>query len=115
MQEKRMFRISVLMMVMGLVFLYFYAQEVDLKEVQKVDQGMVDETIKLFGQIEKINVAEKVTFIELINVEKIGNTKVILFSEEELFIKKGDYVEISGKVEEYNHQQEIVADKIVIK
>ena len=115
MQERKMLKVSVVMTVIGLIFLYFYAQEVDLKEVQKVDEGMVDETIKLFGQIKKINIAEKATFIELTNVEKIGDTKVVLFSEEELFLKEGDYVEISGKVEEYNNQQEIIANKIVIK
>jgi len=115
MQEKTIYKISLVVMVCGLFFLYFYADNVDLKSVDKLDSSMTDETVSVVGEIERISVAEKATFIKLSNVEKVRDTEVILFPEGELFIVEGDVVEVSGTVEEYNDQQEIIADKIVKK
>ena len=39
---------------------------------------------------------------------------VVVFNDEEIYLKKGDYVEISGEVEEYKGKKEIIASEITI-
>ena len=40
--------------------------------------------------------------------------KVVVFNEE-IDLNRGDYVEITGKIEEYKGSTELIADKILLK
>ena len=112
MQEKTIFKVSFLLAFMGLAFLFFYAEEVDLKVVENVDAALPEETIKLRGVVQSINKQEKVLFLQL-EGERVETTDIIVFPEEELFLQEGDYVEITGTVEEYHSKKEVIASTII--
>ncbi|MBT3813904.1 hypothetical protein HOE37_05245 [Candidatus Woesearchaeota archaeon] len=114
MQEKTILKTSLIVVLVGLAFLFFYAEEIDLKAINNVDESNSGESIKLTGTISKLTTSDKVAFIELEGQQTI-KTDVILFSSENVYLQEGDYVEIYGTVEEYNSEKEIIASKIVKK
>jgi len=38
-----------------------------------------------------------------------------LFKDSEIFLEEGDYVEVTGTVEDYNGKKEVIANKVVKK
>lgn len=114
MQEKTLIKVSVLMVIVGLFFLFLYAEKVPLKPVQQLDSYKPEEKVLMTGTINRVSSKDKVTFLEL-EGERIETNDVIVFPDEELFLQQGDYVEISGTVEEYNGKKEVIASKIVKK
>ncbi len=114
MQEKTLFKVSLLLAFLGLAFLFFYAEEVDLKVVENLDNSLPEETVKLRGVVQSINKQEKVLFLNL-EAERMETMDIVVFPEEELFIQEGDYVEITGTVEEYQGKKEVIASTIIKK
>ena len=114
MDEKTIYKISVAVMFFGLIFLYFYSDEVDLKVIEKVDSAAIQEPIHLKGYVSKVSQKPKATFFK-IEGSHIENTDVILFSEDEIFLEDGDYVELFGTVEVYNGKKEVIANKVIKK
>ncbi len=114
MQEKTLFKVSFLLALLGLAFLFFYAEEVDLKVMENLDNSLPDETVKVRGTIQSLNKQEKVLFLNL-EAERLEMMDIIVFPEEELFLQEGDYVEITGTVEEYKGKREVIASTIIKK
>lgn len=114
MKEKTILKISLVIALLGLSFLFLYAEELDLNVVENVDTVELEEEVKLKGTVSRLTVKDKVAFIEL-EGKKVEKTDVILFNDEDLFLKEGDYVEIEGTVEEYNDKREVIANKVVLK
>ena len=57
---------------------------------------------------------DRVAFIEL-QGERVETIDVFLFADEDVYLQEGDYVEITGTVEEYQGKKEVIASKIVKK
>lgn len=102
------------MIFFGLIFLFFYAEEVELKSVARIDSELPEEEVRISGRISRLSDHDKVMFLEL-QGERIETIDVILFKEEDLFLHEGDYVEITGTVEEYEGKKEVIASKVVLK
>ncbi len=103
-----------MVIIIGVIFLFFYSETIDLKPNPNLKEINSGEQIKLKGTISKIIQKDKVAFIEL-EGERVEKTKVILFPDQEIFLKAGDSIEISGTVEEYNNQKEVIGNKVVLK
>ena len=114
MDEKQLIKISIFVALMGLLTLFFYADNFDLKKVENFDNVKVEETVKIEGEVTKLSFQEKVAFIE-IEGQQIIKTDVVLFNDKDIFIKEGDFVVITGDVEEYNNKKEIIANEIMLK
>jgi DNA/RNA endonuclease YhcR with UshA esterase domain len=114
MREKTIYTISLIMILVGLSFLFIYADELDLKAIETVETVTSGEPIQLSGTITKMNVQDGTLFLE-VEGSKVVKTPVIVFSEEDIFLQEGDFVEVSGMIEEYNGETEIVASKVVKK
>jgi DNA/RNA endonuclease YhcR with UshA esterase domain len=114
MQEKTILKVSLIVILIGLSFLFFYAEELELQNVAEIDSIPAEEEVKMSGIIGKVTNSEKVIFLKL-EAEKKEYVDVLLFNEEEIFLKEGDYVEISGTIEDYQGKKEIIANKIVKK
>lgn len=112
MEEKTIYIVSLIMIIVGLSFLFIYAGELDLKAIETVETITSGEPIKLTGTITKLNIQEGTMFIE-VEGSKVVTTPVIVFSEEDLFLQEGDFVEVSGMIETYNGETEVVASKVV--
>lgn len=114
MNEKTLLKISVVMVLIGLLFLFFYVKTLNLAAVSEIDTFQPEEQVKLSGTVQKISNTEKVLFITLA-AEKTELTDVIVFNQEDVLIAEGDRIEIIGTVEDYNGQREIIANQIVVK
>jgi len=113
-KEKTILKISIIIVLVGLAFLFIYAGSIDLKSINNLDEALPEDEIKLKGTITRLSLNDKVAFIEL-EGNQVIKTDVVLFADHDVYLQEGDYVEISGTVEEYNNEKEIIANKIVKK
>lgn len=109
-----MLQISIIMILAGLAFLYFYAEEMELPASSWLENLAPEEKVHIQGMIQRINQQDKITFIEL-QGERIETMPVVLFADEEVYLQEGDYVEIIGTMEEYKGKKEVIASRIVKK
>ena len=113
MKETLLLKIALICSLVGLVALFFISQRIELKDY-KPDflNKNVGDSVKLSGKISKVTTGNNVVFIELIQQVPVS---VVIFSDKEFTsLNKDDFVEIEGKVQEYNGKEEIIADKIRI-
>ena len=114
MNEKIILQISVAVIILGLGFLFIYAQELDLKVIPRVEDALPSQAITLTGTIDQLKPQGKAIFIKLTG-STVTKTDVILFTDEDIFLHPGDYVEVSGTVEEFNGKKEVIGNKVVLK
>ena len=114
MKEKNILKISLFLVLLGLIFLYFYSTELNLNNVKNFDNLQVEEKVIASGVVEQVSISDKVIFLKLSALRE-QQMDVIVFNDQDIFIKEGDVVEISGEVEEYNGKKEIIASKVVVK
>ena len=114
MEEKTVVKISLVITILGLGFLFVYAEQFDLSGFEDIESTPSDEYIQMKGKVTSMKRTDNAVFLE-IEGEKIIKTDIILFSGEDLFLKEGDYVEVEGMVEDYNTQKEVIASKVVLK
>ena len=69
-----------------------------------------DATVRITGKVQRITNKEDFAIINLVREEEIP---VIIF--ENINVSKGQTIEITGKTQEYKGEQEVIAEKIVIK
>jgi len=114
MQEKTLVRLSLIITVLGLSFLFVYTQAFDLESVADVESSVASEKVLMKGTVKNLQVTEKAVFFEL-EGEKIVQTEIILFPDSSIYLRDGDHVELTGQVEEYKGEKEVIAEKIVLK
>lgn len=114
MQEKTLVRLSLIVTVLGLSFLFVYAQTLDLKPTADLETIPSSEKVAMKGTVKNVKVTDKAVFFEL-EGEKIVHTDVILFPDSSMYLREGDHVELTGQVEEYKGEKELIAEKIVLK
>ena len=112
MQEKDLLKVSLVVMLLGLGFLFFYSEELELGPIDSLDAVQAEDTVKVKGEITRMTVKDKVIFLNVL-IENDEQASIILFSDEEVFLKEGDFVEITGEVEEYQGKKEVIANEIV--
>ena len=113
MNEKMLYHISLGMTIIGLLFLFFYAERVSTANIE-TQELIPKKPIIMQGKISSISTHEKAIFLEILR-EKIEPTTIILFANENTTLNAGDFIEVRGRVEEYNGKAEIIADKVVQK
>ena len=114
MEEKTILKISLSLVLLGLIFLYFYTTELNLNKIENFENLPLEETVKASGVVEQVSVSDKVIFLKLSAfIEQ--QMDVIVFNDQDIFVHEGDTVEISGEVEEYNGKKEIIDSKIIVK
>jgi DNA/RNA endonuclease YhcR with UshA esterase domain len=112
--ERTLLKISITITIIGLSFLFLYSEEIDLREIASIDTQLPEEIVTMQGIVQKVQPSDKVLFMNVAG-QRTENVDVILFTEENIYVKKGDSVEISGTVEEYKGKKEIIANKIRLK
>ena len=117
MKQSLLLKIALTCTIIGIIALFFILQFVELGEtaINKINIGGVDadETVRISGAISKITEKNGVKFIEVEKTEKIS---VIVFDEKNTsHFSRGDNVEITGKVADYNGKKEIMADEVLVK
>jgi aspartyl/asparaginyl-tRNA synthetase len=114
MQEKTLLKLSLVVGLGGIVLLYFLSSGIDLEAVPGIEELEADTEVKVTGKIGKVTELDTVAFLELWQ-EKIMKTTVVLFKDSNISLQAGDYVEISGTVEDYEGKKEVIGNKVVKK
>ncbi len=114
MDEKQLLTISIIAAIIGLVFLFIYAQEADVKRIERLDAEAPAQEVVMEGIIGQVQEHGNVTFIKLTG-ERIETVDVIVFKADTLPLQTGDKVKITGTVEEYQGKKEIIASTVEIK
>jgi aspartyl/asparaginyl-tRNA synthetase len=114
MQEKQLIQISLIIACVGIIVLLFFADSFELVTTNNIENIENEQEVKLQGVITRLTKLDKVVFIEL-EGEQVVKSDVILFPDEDIYLQEGNYVEITGTVEEYNNKKEVIASEIVLK
>ncbi|MDP3990375.1 MAG: OB-fold nucleic acid binding domain-containing protein [archaeon] len=114
MDEKSLQKLAMITTIVGLLILFFYAQEVNLNVVNQIDDLPSSENVRIQGVITKLTQKEKVYFLT-VEGQKPEIMDVILFPDKEIYLKEGSFVDVSGTVEEYNGKKEVIAEEIVMR
>lgn len=95
--------------ILGVVVLMVISDniEVDTKAISKITAADLENGVRVEGVVQKVNSMGGVTMIEVSQPQDI---KVLVFGSADL--KRGDHVDVKGKVEEYEGEYEIIADVI---
>lgn len=79
-------------------------------QISSINSKYLEKTIKITGQITSVKVTE--TNFTIFNVK--DQAKEITAVCDCPNIKKGQRIELTGRVEEYKNQMQIIADKVVL-
>ena len=112
MKEKTLLRLSLGFSLFGLIMLYLISGMVFVDEdsISKIDGTDIGNTIKLNAVVSSVENRGTVT---LINVVQLENMDVVVFDN--ISLNKGEYIEVIGKIDEYNGKNQLIVDKIVLK
>tara|TARA_Y100000310_G_C20638248_1_gene792413 strand:- start:307 stop:651 length:345 start_codon:yes stop_codon:yes gene_type:complete len=114
MQEKTLLKLALVVSLGGILLLYFLSSGIDLEAVPGIEEVEENTEVKVVGKLGKVKELDNVAFLEIWR-EKIMKTTVVLFKDSNISLKKGDYVEITGTVEDYEGKKEVIGNKVVKK
>lgn len=113
MKEKTLLKIALIISLIGIALLYAFSERIEIDEstIDKINKGDVGENVKIKGVLGKVVGTDKAVFLEITQPQTIT---IILFKDEgaNITVEKGDYVEIIGKIEEYEGKREVIADRV---
>ncbi len=114
MDEQKLLIISIVIAIAGIIFLFFYAEETELKTVERLDGEAPAAEVVMEGVVEKVQEHGNVTFIKLAGQRK-EFLDVVVFKADALPLRTGDTVKIQGTVEVYQGKKEIIASSVELK
>lgn len=114
MDEGILLKASIVCTVIGLIVLYLIAGKMTADEtaINRITMGQSDDAVIVKGKVSRIFDKENIMIIELQKNEKIS---VVMFKQNypgHIDLKEGDFVEVTGKVEDYKGEKEIIAENV---
>ncbi len=114
MEEKSLFKIALACSLVGVTTLFFVSEfiEVDDKYIEEITIDDLGKDVKIMGTVKKVVDNGNVVMMNVVQPQEL---KVVVFKEndeEMVSLKAGNYIEVLGKVEEYNGELEIIGDRI---
>jgi len=113
MKEKTLLKIALISSLIGILLLLFISTRLKINEksISKIDEKDMGYNVMVNGIVSDVQNRGSVILIEVADLEKID---VVIFNAN-LTLNKGDLIEVSGKLDEYEGKQQLVADKIILK
>ena len=107
-------KICIISGILGIILLIFISNKLELpiSIISKITDKDLNKTVKIKGTVSKFIEKESLTTIEL--EEASSKINVILFKSEKIQIKKGNLLEVEGKVAKYENKLQIYADTIKV-
>ncbi len=109
-------KICILTTIIGISLLIIISDKISIpsSEISSITKSDIDNHIKIKGTINKI--IKKSSSLAILEIaDKDSTIKVVIFKPDKaLNIKKGDFIEIDGKVSAYNSELQIIADKVKV-
>lgn len=117
MKQSTLLKISLTCTIAGIIILFLVLQFFQMEEtaISKISAEDMDKTIKISGIVSKVseNTEKGVKFL---TIEKTEAIDVVVFDDKDAsHFNKGDFVEVTGKVDEYKGEKEIIADEVAVK
>jgi len=112
MKEKTLLKTALICSVIGVTLLFFISGNISVSEktIDKINKENLNEYVKVKGSITSIVNSSKVTIIEITQPQSIN---IVLFkANNTIGLEKGDYIEVLGKIEEYNGKMEVVGSRV---
>ena len=116
MKDSSLAIISLISFSIGIVFLIVLSSRVEIekKSISSIDDNDLDKTIKINAEVKSVRKIKDLVFIRISQEKEID---VMLFDAEDFdegMIQKGDMIEVTGKVSEYNGNKEIIGEDILV-
>ncbi|MBD3248643.1 hypothetical protein GF336_01185 [Candidatus Woesearchaeota archaeon] len=113
MKEKNLLKLALVCSLIGIIVLWGISENVEIDEtsIDKIDFSDIDKDVRISGKVKRVNDLDKVLFLEVAQ-EKIEDIDVILFKDGPVMIDEGDYVMITGSVEEYEGKLEVIGNRV---
>ena len=104
-------KVALITTILGLITLFFftegYAPVVTHFEVE-------EETVQVEGEIVRMTDRDTVKFLELDGCKQ-DRLNLIVFSDEDIYVKEGDYISATGTIEEYKGKKEMIVNELSIR
>ena len=101
---------SFLLTTFIVLFLLSNTISVTEKTIDKINKENLDEVVKVKGSITKLINTDKVMIIE---VTQPQNINIVLFKDKnKINLQEGDYIEVIGRIEEYNGEMEVIGSRV---
>ncbi len=112
---ERLFRLSLILSITGILFLLFLSNllEPKLIAIEKIDYRMLNQKVKVSGEIFNIRTYEKSDFQILSIKDETGKVDVTLNNI--LNLTNNQEIIVIGGVSEYEQHLQVRADKIIKK
>lgn len=111
MNEKTFLKIAIFTSLIGILILLFIVEttEIPLSKISGITNDKIGQQVKIQGFISSIKSISSSTILTI--SDTTSNIKVSFFSQN-VGLYKGDYIEVIGKVQEYQNNLEILASEI---
>lgn len=106
-----LFKISLACSLIGLISLFFISGSIDVEDVaiSQINHNDLDSLTEINGEVISIHETDQAVILKLSKPETIT---VMLYKNQAVKLKKGDRVEVRGKLEEYNGEMELIGDEV---
>ncbi|MBN1377101.1 hypothetical protein JW949_02065 [Candidatus Woesearchaeota archaeon] len=108
MDDNILLKIALFSSLIGIIvlFLILHFSEIELVNINEIDDK-IDEKVRIQGRIVKVSNIGETTFIEI--SQECTITGIIF---DNISLKENTFAEITGTVDEYNGEKEIIIDEI---
>ena len=114
MDEKFLFKISLLCSLLGIFIILLIVERLDVGEfsIDSVNLSLVDKEVKVKGYITSIKETPGLYLLTI--KDSSGQITAVIFKDDPIDIKKDQLIEIEGIVVNYNNKPEIQAKRIKV-
>ena len=112
MKENNLLKIALISSIAGITLLFLISGNIDIdeKSIAEINKESLDEFVKVKGTVTDVFNSSAVTIIEVTQPQTMN---VVLFNNKKPTpLKEGDYIEVIGKIDEYNGDMEVIGDKV---
>ncbi len=111
MEDSALLKIALACSVIGITFLYLYSSSISIPENDNAFLGEQSpgDTVALSGRVTEVSQKQGLC---IIRVSREDSIPVVAFGDTGTGLSVGDNVRVTGKLDEYDGEDEIIADKI---
>ena len=108
-----MLRLALICSLVGIIALFFISEKIEIKEknIDEINKDNIGEDVKIKGIVSKSADKGKIILLDIVQPETIT---IVLFKDHDFNISTGTKVEITGEIDEFNGQLEIIGNEVKI-
>lgn len=113
MEEKTLFKISLICSLSGLLILFIISDLIEIKEykISDINNDLIDKTIVIKGNIIKISQTPGLYIFDI--QDSTGKITAVLFKEENINLTLNSNIKAEGKIKIYKDKPELEISQII--